>query len=159
MKKGQQEKTILVKGRATDKSGIFEVLVNGVEAQLEADGSFWAEVLLRVGENRIAVAATDIHRNTASTTFTVTRETGAKAPTVATKPDPMVLGKYYALIIGIDSYSGDWPRLKNAVHDAKGVQEVLESQYRFDHIEMLLDKEATRENIIAKLEWLSEELE
>ncbi len=160
MKKVQQEKTIVVRGKATDKSGIFEVLVNGVEARVEADGSFWAEVKLAFGENRIAVKATDMKDNSASTAFMIVREAGSRpAPVVAGKPDHIVLGKYYALIIGIDSYSGEWPRLKNAVHDAKGVKEVLESQYRFDHIETLLNQEATRAGIITKLEWLAEELQ
>lgn len=159
MKKVQQDNRVQVRGKASDASGIFEVLVNGVEAQVGADGSFWAEVKLRFGENRIAVKATDMHDNAASTTFTIVREAGSRPAPVAAKDDPIDIGKYYALIIGIDSYTGEWPRLKNAVHDAKGVKEVLESQYRFDHIETLLNQEATRDKIIGKLEWLSEELQ
>ena len=159
MKKVQQDKTVQVRGKASDASGIFEVRVNGQEAQLDADGSFWAEALLAMGENEITVTAMDIHRNVGRTAFKVTREAGGRATPMAAKADPIAIGKYYALIIGIDSYSGDWPRLKNAVHDAKGVKEVLESQYRFDHIEMLLNQEATRAGIITKLEWLSEELQ
>ncbi len=159
MKRVRQEKTILVKGKATDASGIVEVLVDGTEAQVMANGEFWAEVSLAFGENRIVVEATDKRKNSASTAFTVTRKSGVKAPpVVAEKPDPIVLGKYYALIIGIDKYTGDWQPLDNAVHDARGVRDMLSNNYRFDHIEMLLDKEATRANIFDKLDWLAENL-
>ena len=35
-----KSKKIIVKGKATDKDGIYEVLVNGVDAQVFEDGSF-----------------------------------------------------------------------------------------------------------------------
>lgn len=64
------------------------------------------------------------------------------------------IGKYYALIIGIDNYSGAWDKLNNAVSDAKAVETILKSKYQFDNIITLYNAEATRENILAKLEWL-----
>ena len=63
-------------------------------------------------------------------------------------------GKYYALIIGIDSYSGVWAPLKNAVNDAKAIEAVLREKYRMDDITSLYDAEATGENIIKALEGL-----
>lgn len=65
---------------------------------------------------------------------------------------------YRALIIGIDSYSGDWNPLNNAVHDATEVAEVLESDYGFSTT-LLLNEEATRRNILSHLERMTESLD
>lgn len=65
-------------------------------------------------------------------------------------------GNYYALIIGIDNYSGPWPPLKNAVSDAKAIDLTLRSKYKFDYIKELYNEQATRLNIIKELEWLVE---
>jgi len=65
--------------------------------------------------------------------------------------------KSYAVIIGIDNYK-NLPhdrQLKNAVKDAKGVEAVLNKNYRFDKIIHLYNQEATKDRI---LEVLTEEL-
>jgi len=64
------------------------------------------------------------------------------------------VGKYYALIIGIDKYSGAWKKLDNAVSDAKAVESILKDKYQFDNFISLYNEQATRENILSKLEWL-----
>jgi len=64
------------------------------------------------------------------------------------------IGKYYALIIGIDQYSGVWNPLGNAVNDARAVENLLKSKYRFDSFRKLYNQEATREAIINQMEWL-----
>ena len=64
------------------------------------------------------------------------------------------VGKYYALIIGINNYSGEWPKLKNAVNDASVVANVLKEKYSFNQVKMLINEEATREGILAAFEWL-----
>ncbi|PCH94786.1 MAG: hypothetical protein COB85_05220 [Bacteroidetes bacterium] len=66
----------------------------------------------------------------------------------------MQIGQYYALIIGIDRYTGTWPALGNAVNDAKAVEALLKSKYKFDHFRKLYDNQATREAIISEMEWL-----
>lgn len=63
-------------------------------------------------------------------------------------------GKYYALIIGIDGYTGSWTSLNNAVNDAKAVANLLGTKYMFDEIRTLYDGQATRENVIKELEYL-----
>ncbi|MBL4753276.1 MAG: ankyrin repeat domain-containing protein [Flavobacteriales bacterium] len=67
-------------------------------------------------------------------------------------------GKYYALIIGIDQYKGVWTPLKNAVNDAKAVEEILRKKYRMDEITSLYNESATGENIIKALESLVEKV-
>ncbi len=156
MKKIQQEKMVQVRGQATDESGIFEILVNGQEASLDADGSFWAEVKLRVGENRIAVKATDMKDNSASTAFTVVRETGAKAPPVVvvakTKEPDLDFGEYHALFIAVEDYADrsitdlDFP-----VKDAESFRKVLHEEYRFEPQNITFLKNPSRKEIFSEL--------
>ncbi|MEI7636597.1 MAG: caspase family protein [Syntrophus sp. (in: bacteria)] len=65
--------------------------------------------------------------------------------------------KTYAVIIGIDRYQ-NLPadrQLKNAVKDAKGVEEILRKSYQFDRIITLHNEQATKDRI---MEVLTEEL-
>lgn len=64
---------ITVTGRATDASGINEVLVQGTPAELDEAGNFSATVLLKIGENKIAVTAVDIYGNRATEDLTLRR--------------------------------------------------------------------------------------
>ena len=64
------------------------------------------------------------------------------------------VGKYYALIVGIDNYSGDWTKLRNAVNDAKAIEKVLKTNYKFTNFKTLYNEQATRTNIISAFEQL-----
>lgn len=77
-----------------------------------------------------------------------------KGLNVAQAMKAVEVGEYYGMVIGIDQYSGEWPMLKNAVNDAKGVAELLNNQYSFNYMKTLYDKEATRDNILAQFEYL-----
>ena len=76
-----------------------------------------------------------------------------KGLNVARETD-MIIGNYYALIIGVDKYTGAWSKLNNAVRDAEAVKELLSSKYRFNKIKTLFDGQATRESIINEMIWL-----
>jgi hypothetical protein len=81
----------------------------------------------------------------------------AKDPATGQSDEVKLYNKSYAVIIGIDNYK-NLPRdrqLKNAVKDAKGVEAVLNKNYRFDKIVSIYNQEATRDRI---LEVLTEEL-
>ena len=71
------------------------------------------------------------------------------------KSKDMVIGKYYALIIGVNKYKGTWPPLQNAVNDAKAIETMLKSKYKFDDFKTLYDEQATRVNIISAFEALT----
>ena len=71
------------------------------------------------------------------------------------KSKDMVIGKYYALIIGIDKYKGTWTPLQNAVNDAKAIETLLKTKYKFDHFQTLYNEQATRVAIISQMEWLT----
>ena len=55
-------------------------------------------------------------------------------------------------MIGIDDYA-KWPKLRYAVNDAKAIRDLLIRRHQFkpENIFMLLDREATRENILSLL--------
>jgi hypothetical protein len=141
-----KSEVIKVKGVAIDESGIMEVTVNNRKADLLPNGEFSIDMFLDVGNNRIIVKAKDNKQNSGADTFYVIRKV----------EELIKRGKYYALIIGIDKYKGSWPELVNAVNDAKAVEEVLKNNYYFDEITTLYDEDATRRNIIQKIEWLED---
>lgn len=66
--------------------------------------------------------------------------------------------RLYALIIGINDYSS-LPKLSGAVHDAKAMEEFLKSHMNVpsDRIQLLLDHDASRKEIINAFKQLSEE--
>ncbi len=66
----------------------------------------------------------------------------------------LTFGDYYALIIGIDNYKGEWSVLNNAVNDAKTIENLLKNNYKFDYFKTLYNEKATRVNIITELELL-----
>jgi hypothetical protein len=77
-----------------------------------------------------------------------------KGLNVAQAMKSVQVGEYYGLIIGIDEYNGEWPRLKNAVNDAKSVADLLSSKYTFKYIKTLYNQDATRDNIMKEFEFL-----
>lgn len=81
----------------------------------------------------------------------------AKDPTTNITSEVRLYNKTWAVIVGIDRYQ-NLPadrQLKNAVNDAKGVQEILTRRYQFDRIVTLYDEQATKDHI---MEVLTEEL-
>ncbi|MDA3822107.1 MAG: caspase family protein, partial [Bacteroidales bacterium] len=77
-----------------------------------------------------------------------------KGLNVAQAMKSVSVGNYYAFVVGIDNYSGEWQSLQNAVNDAQGVEEMISEKYSFQHIKTLYNDEATRTNILKEFEWL-----
>ena len=77
-----------------------------------------------------------------------------KGLNVAQAMKTVQVGDYYAFLVGIDNYKGEWQPLQNAVNDAKGVEQVIKDKYNFQHVKTLYDNEATRQNILKEFEWL-----
>ena len=68
---------------------------------------------------------------------------------------PVVESPYrdsWAVVIGVDQYQ-HWPKLSYAAHDAQGVRDMLVNKYKFkpDNVFMLLNEQATRQNILSLL--------
>jgi hypothetical protein len=139
-----------VTGQAIDDSRVTRVTVNNKEANLDNNGNFSAQIYLRTSQNMIHVTAVDSHNNQASKTFRIDHQT---TPVVVSPDTPSLSsGHYYALVIGINIYQ-NLPRLKTAVNDARAVAKVLKNQYGFQ-VTTLLDRQATRSNIVSQLNQL-----
>jgi len=136
---------ITVRGKIDDKSGINELTVNNRNVNIQPNNEFTTKLYLGVGKNKIIVRAIDNKYNVSVDTFTVIRKV----------EEIIQAGKYVALVIGINDYDGYWSPLKNAVNDATAIEKVLKDNYRFDEVHTLINKSATRKNIIQKFEWLT----
>lgn len=73
----------------------------------------------------------------------------------AAQAPPPTMAPYresWAAVIGIDAYQ-TWPKLSYAANDAQAVRDLLIKKYNFkdDHVFLLLDQQATRQNILSLL--------
>jgi hypothetical protein len=134
---------IMVYGKATDESGVAEVAVNGEAVAFDEKGDFFADVLLKVGENEIHVTAMDIHKNQASQSFKIVRDSLTAAVPHVT-PFLESKRKYYALVIGNNDYKYI-QKLEIAKKDAIEVEKLLRDGYGF---ETRLLTDATRITIL-----------
>ncbi|MBN1183676.1 MAG: caspase family protein [Bacteroidales bacterium] len=81
-----------------------------------------------------------------------------KGLNVAGAIEELKFGKFYALIIGIDKYSGNWVPLSNAVNDAKTIEAMLKEKYQFDKFISLYNEQASRMGIMNAFEGLLQEV-
>jgi hypothetical protein len=143
-------------GHATDPNGVTEVLVNGSETTLDANGRFTSEVALGFGHNSIIITAMDTHQNIARQTVTIHRPQGppttaSVAAVVSTAP---AVGNYHALVIGNNQYQ-HLSSLQTAVNDATKLANTLRSDYGF---EVTLLTDVGREQIVSSLDRLRAQL-
>lgn len=77
----------------------------------------------------------------------------AKDPVSGQQTEVKLYNKSYAVIIGIDQYPNlsFSEQLTYAVRDAKGVEDVLRKNFKFDKIITLYNKQATKDNILKVL--------
>jgi hypothetical protein len=123
----EANKEISVKGKASASNGIYEVIVNGIEANVNGNGEFQQDVKLAVGENTITVKATDIKNNTGSLSFNVNRQSEAENNAVVINDNPVITKeKRLALVIGNSNY-GVGLTLKNPANDANLMSATLQS--------------------------------
>ena len=138
------ETTII--GKALDESGIVEVSVNGAMANLDREGNFSKNILLRLGDNPVELTAVDLYANVARLQFVIQRQADN-----ALLAERMIkrykVGKYYAMVVGNNNYKY-LPKLETAVKDATEVDRILKTTYGFE-TELLLD--ATRGDMLSTL--------
>lgn len=144
-----KEAYLTVTGKAVDASGIAEVTVNGQSADLDESGNFSAEILLKVGNNKITVTALGVNKNVATESFSLMRSPGVIAKPKSIPPPEIGVGGNYALVIGINNYK-HMDGLKTAVNDAMEIGRVLADQYGFE-TRLLLDEKATSSAIMKEL--------
>ncbi len=118
----------MIKGIATDPSGIKEVKINNKIVYAQKGGDFWGEVLLVEGKNRIVINAIDLAGNKAEQVFEIEKSTASGSITQGPEKE----GKNYALLIAAQNYSdNNIPSLDNPVADAVKLKLILKNQYNF----------------------------
>lgn len=121
-------------------------------------------IILNIDNNETAVASKEQYKenekpvNTTENNIMRGNTDPLKGINVSNAAKELKPGKYYAFIIGIDNYKGNWAALKNAVSDAKAIETILRSKYKFESIKTMYNEQATRSQIIGQLEWLSENI-
>ncbi|MBS0569155.1 MAG: caspase family protein [Proteobacteria bacterium] len=149
-----------VVGRVQAPAGLTSVTLNGQTVQVDAGGVFKTHVALSGGnDTAVRVAASDKTGGEAVLDFMLVPGPGGKtvretAPSGQALPSGIRLGKYYALIVGNDSYAA-FPALGSAAEDAKAVAGVLQTRYGY---EVKLLTNANRFEILSALNDLREAL-
>ncbi len=156
------ESNIEIKGNASDDNGIFSIVINGIDASINKDGSFKAIVPLIVGKNEIAIRSTDSRQNSVEQKFFILRKGAAGAKGEAEELDLVFSNpekktpKYYALILGANDYIDEQvPDLAQPISDAAKLGLALTSRYTFDPQDVIFIKNPTREQIINELDRLT----
>ncbi|MGI9174107.1 MAG: hypothetical protein ACR2GR_02150, partial [Rhodothermales bacterium] len=166
----REERTIVIKGRAEDESGLYEILVNGEEADVYADGTFQQETRLAYGLNRVRIEATDLEDNVAEEILSIVRssatpDVGAEDSTRNVTPagtegteagtDTLNVGTYHALLIAVQDYSNpEVNDLDFPLSDAERLRDVLIRHYTFDSTNTALLQNPDEDTIVMELERL-----
>lgn len=151
----QSSDVLHVAGIAKDPAGIFSVVVNGIQAAVDKNGSFTVDVPMAIGENPLLVVATDNNMNKGQQRFSVTRNNVA-ASTVAAITQTAAQGKFYALLIGVQDYQDQSIQsLEGPVGDAATLSQALTNNYTFNNESVTLLKNPTRAQFFAALDDIS----
>lgn len=145
------EGSVTVRGRVFDDTEVSNLSLNGKDIPIGEDSTFVKRVQLVEGRNAFRIVANDIAGKSSEKQFEMELQKKDVIPDFLT-------GRNIAVIIGIDSYSGSWQRLRNAVSDAKAVEDLLRKDFRFERIATLYNSEATRDRIIQLFESLYDSL-
>jgi tetratricopeptide (TPR) repeat protein len=123
-------KDVMIKGMASDPSGLKTVTINGANVYSKDTGDFWGSVVLKEGKNSFEIVATDLAGNKSTQTIEI-EKAGEAAPVV---PIAAVekQGKNYAVFIASQNYDdSNIPSLENPVSDAIKLKLILKSNYNF----------------------------
>ncbi len=130
-----------VVGRVQAPAGLTTLSLNGQTITVDSSGIFKTHVPVSGDNTAVQVSAVDKAGGKAVLDFVLVPGPGNATDArmaqsgaglkVNTLPSGVKLGKYYALIIGNDTYS-TYPTLKSAAADAKAIGGVLQSKYGYD---------------------------
>ena len=120
--------SVMIKGMASDPSGITKVSINDVEVYTQSSGDFWGEIVLKEGINKVVVSATDAVGNKKQQIFEIEKKFGEN--NIAEMP--VKEGKNYALLIAAQYYTDDnISSLDNPVADAVKLKLILKNNYNY----------------------------
>jgi hypothetical protein len=153
---------LLITGIAESGIGVCEVTVNGQPAEFDEKGNFSLKVPLKVGENKITVAASDIRGRSAAKEFSIRRESGKVMQARNEIPLPTSFigtSTFHALLIAVQDYdSKDITRLDNPIPDARRLKEVLTTQYTFNPSNVIILENPDRRTIYTTLQAMRKQL-
>ncbi len=156
---------ITVVGIVEDISGVREVQLNSTIAKLtpnDATGQrfqFSATIPVNEGENTIYFVAKDAGNNETKKIYKyiayVSPKNGALTQIATTEKNELknLIGKNYALLIGIDQYM-HWDRLNNPVRDVNAIAHELKNVYNFE-TDLLINPRSKSEIEQKIIEWAS----
>lgn len=149
-----------VLGKVVARGGLDRVEVNGTAVAVGAGGLFRVSVPVGASGSDVRVSAVDKAGTRTALEFQLLPAPGGGGSAAAAAAGPrsvprgVALGRYHALVIGANAYTGYSP-LSSAVNDAQKVAAVLKSRYGFQ-AEVLLNP--TRLDILAALDQMREAL-
>jgi Caspase domain/Sel1 repeat len=152
-------------GRVTAAAGVLSLTLNDQALEVDKKGLFSTEVPVVAEGTKVVVVAVDQIGKRGTVEFTLKPQemrSSAGGTSGSASPDAgptlpkldLNFGKYYALVIGIQSYA-KLPKLATPIADAEAVASVLKSKYGFN---VTLLKDATRYDILEALNNLREQL-
>ncbi|MBK9660166.1 MAG: caspase family protein [Chitinophagaceae bacterium] len=125
---------VMIKGNAADPGGLKSVTINGEKVYSQEGGTFWGNIALKEGMNKVTVAATDFSGNTGEQVFDIERP----ASVVALKAEPVKEGRNFALLIGCQNYDDNTiPSLDNPIADAIKLKLILKNNYNFSETNII----------------------
>jgi hypothetical protein len=152
----QNTDVLHITGLAKDPSGVFSVVINGVQALVDKSGNFTADISMDLGDNPILVVATDYNMNRGNYKFTVNRTMMAASTQTAVKQSVMQ-GKYYALLIAEQEYRDQTiPSLEGPLTDAFALGKSLTTSYTFDEENVKTLKNPTRVELLQALDEMAQ---
>ena len=123
-------KDLMIKGVATDPSGLKKVTISNQNIYIKQEGDFWGSVALVDGVNKFEIIATDMAGNSTKQTFEIEKASTKVevTPILVTEKQ----GKNYAMFIASQNYDdSSIPSLENPIPDAIKLKLILKNNYNF----------------------------
>ncbi|MCK4654327.1 MAG: caspase family protein [Candidatus Cloacimonetes bacterium] len=158
-----EEFTTIIKGKATDNEGIFQVYVNNETTALKSNRQFQKRIKLKIGKNPIEIKAIDINDNISIKEFLIIRDEVIREKefsdidfafeTSNKKP------KAIAVVFGIEDYQYA-PSVNHAYNDAEIMREYLISTFglKRENIYFRYNERATKgefEKVFSENGWIA----
>lgn len=126
-------KDVMVKGIATDPSGLKSVSVNGNMVYSKEEGDFWGVIPLSEGKNIIKIIAMDMAGNAAEQIIEIEKPQNAISVNNDIVPVTQKEGRNFILLIASQNYDDQSiPSLDNPIPDAIKLKMVLKNSYNFN---------------------------
>jgi len=158
-----EEFTAIIKGKATDNKGIFQIYVNNETASLKSDGQFQKRIKLKIGKNPIEIKAIDINENETVKEFLIIRDEVIEDEEFSDVDFAFETSNNkanaIAVVFGIEEYQYA-PNVTNAYNDAEIMREYLISTFglKRENIYFRYNERATKgefEKVFSENGWIA----